>query len=34
MDKIVKELDPIQRDKVLEALTILNQVAVAQEKIP
>jgi DNA-binding MarR family transcriptional regulator len=34
MDKIVKELDPIQRDKVLEALTILNQVAVEQEKIP
>jgi DNA-binding MarR family transcriptional regulator len=34
MDKIVKELDPIQRDKVLAALTILNQVAVEQEKIP
>lgn len=34
MDKIVKELDPIQRDKVLQALSILNQVAGEQEKIP
>ena len=34
VDKIVKELGPIERDKVYEAFTILNQVADAQEKTP
>ena len=34
VDKIVKELAPMERDKVFEAFTILNQVAEEQEKIP
>jgi hypothetical protein len=30
----VKELAPMERDKVFEAFTILNQVAEEQEKTP